>query len=61
MIGNKELQCIFLWSKRTFNAPIIHLRKGSNLCSMYPALHLPAVTNPARSSKGEELPLFQHF
>ena len=35
---------------------LINLRKGSNLCSLYPALHLPAVT--ARLSEGEELPLF---
>ena len=35
--------------------------KGSNLCSMYPALQLPAVINLARSSQGEEFPLFQNF
>ena len=28
---------------------------------MYPALHLPAVINLARSSEGEELPVFQFF
>ena len=34
--------------------------KGSNLCSMYPALQLHAVINLARSSQGEEFPLFQN-